>query len=125
MTIATVEASADHGAVCIRLCGEIDLGNVSTVEEQIYAAVSGRPIVVLVVSVDLTNLTYIDSVGTRLLFDLASHLRRLRIALKLIAPFESPARRLIQFSGLDFLHANRRCRKRRHWYYHSYTAGLK
>ena len=100
MTSATVEASADHGTVRIRLCGEIDLENVSTVDEQICAAVSGQP---TAVSVDLTNLTYIDSVGMRLLFDLASHLQKLRIALKLIAPFESPARRLIQFSGLDSL----------------------
>jgi anti-anti-sigma factor len=100
MTSATVEACADHGTVRIRLRGEIDLGNVSTVDEQICAAVSGQP---TAVSVDLTNLTYIDSVGMRLLFDLASHLQKMRIALKLIAPFESPARRLIQFSGLDSL----------------------
>ena len=100
MTIATVEASADHGAVRIRLSGEIDLENVSTVDEQICAAVSGQP---TGVSVDLTNLTYMDSAGIRLLFDLVSHLQKSNIALKLIAPFESPARRLIQFSGLDSL----------------------
>jgi len=100
MTIATVEASADHGAVRIRLSGEIDLENVSTVDEQICAAVSGQP---TGVSVDLTNLTYMDSGGMRLLFDLASHLQKSNIVLKLIAPFESPARRLIQFSGLDSL----------------------
>ena len=100
MTIATVEASADHGAVRIRLSGEIDLENVSTVDEQICAAVSGQP---TGVSVDLTNLTYLDSAGIRLLFDLVSHLQKSNIALKLIAPFESPARRLIQFSGLDSL----------------------
>ena len=44
-----------------------------------------------------------DSAGIRLLFDLASHLQKSNIALKLIAPFESSARRLIQFSGLDSL----------------------
>jgi anti-anti-sigma factor len=104
MTSATVEASADHGTVRIRLSGEIDLENVSTVAEQICAALSGQP---TVVSVDLTNLTYIDSVGIRLLFDLASHLQKSRIALKLIVPFGSPARRLIQFSGLDSLVALR------------------
>lgn len=100
MTIATVEASADHGAVRIRLSGEIDLENVSTVDEQICAAVSGQP---TGVSVDLTNLTYMDSAGIRLLFDLVSHLQKSNIALKLIAPFDSPAHRLIQFSGLDSL----------------------
>jgi anti-anti-sigma factor len=100
MTSATVQASADHGTVRIRLSGEIDRDNASTVDEQICAAVSGQP---TRVSVDLTNLTYMDSVGIRLLFDLASHLQKSNIALKLIAPCESPARRLIQFSGLDSL----------------------
>jgi len=100
MTSATVEASADQGTVHIHLSGEIDLENASTVDEQICAAVSGQP---TAVSVDLTNLTYVDSVGIRLLFDLASHLQKSNIALSLIAPFESPARRLIQFSGLGSL----------------------
>jgi anti-anti-sigma regulatory factor len=61
------------------------------------AAVSGQP---TGVSVDLTNLTYMDGAEIRLLFDLVSHLQESNIALKFIAPFESPARRLIQFSGL-------------------------
>jgi anti-anti-sigma factor len=100
MTIATVDASADHGAVRIRLSGEIDLANASTVDEQIRTAVAGQP---AAVSVDLTNLTYMDSVGVRLLFDLASHLKESHTALKLIAPFESPTRRLLEFSGLDSL----------------------
>jgi hypothetical protein len=52
MTSATVEASADHGTVRIRLCGEIDLENVATVDEQMCAAVSGQP---TGVSVDLTQ----------------------------------------------------------------------
>jgi stage II sporulation protein AA (anti-sigma F factor antagonist) len=55
------------------------------------------------VSVDLTHLTYMDSVGIRLLFDLASHLQKSHIALMVIAPFGSPARQLVQFSGLDSL----------------------
>jgi anti-anti-sigma factor len=57
MTSATVQASADHGTVHIRLSGEIDRDNASTVDEQICTAVSGQP---TVVSVDLTNLTYMD-----------------------------------------------------------------
>jgi stage II sporulation protein AA (anti-sigma F factor antagonist) len=100
MTIATVEASAGHGTVRIRLSGEIDLDNVSTIGEQIYAAVSGQP---TGVSVDLTHLTYMDSVGIRLLFDLTSHLQKSHIALTVTAPFGSPARQLVQFSGLDSL----------------------
>jgi anti-anti-sigma factor len=60
MTVATVDASTDNGSVHISLSGEIDLANASTVDEQIHAAVSGQP---TAVSVDLTNLTYMDSVG--------------------------------------------------------------
>jgi anti-anti-sigma regulatory factor len=41
MSVAVAEVSADNGSVWIRLSGEIDRANVSTVEEQIRAAVSG------------------------------------------------------------------------------------
>jgi hypothetical protein len=42
-----------------------------------------------------------DSVGIKLLFDLASNLQESNIALQFAAPFEAPTRRLIEFSGLD------------------------
>ena len=100
MTMATVEASADKGSVRISLGGEIDLANAETVEEQISVAVSGER---TAVSVDLSNLTYMDSVGIRLLFDLATDLQKSHIVLELVAPFETPARRLIEFSGIDSL----------------------
>ena len=54
-------------------------------------------------SVDLTNLTYMDSVGIRLLFDMASDLQKSHIVLELVAPFETPARCLIELSGIDSL----------------------
>jgi anti-anti-sigma factor len=72
MTVAVADVSADNGSVCIRLSGEIDRANVSAVEEQIRAAVSGQRIAV---SVDLVNVIYIDSTGKQLLFDLALLLR--------------------------------------------------
>jgi anti-anti-sigma factor len=100
MTVATVDASTDNGSVHISLSGEIDLANASTVDEQIHAAVSGQP---TAVSVDLTNLTYMDSVGIKLLFDLVSLLQESDIPLEIIAPFGAPTRRLIEFSGLDSL----------------------
>jgi anti-sigma B factor antagonist/stage II sporulation protein AA (anti-sigma F factor antagonist) len=78
MTVARVDASTDNGSVHINLIGEIDLANASTVEEQIHAAVSGQP---TAVSVDLTELTYMDSVGIKLLFELASNLQESNITL--------------------------------------------
>lgn len=68
MTVAMADASADNGSVHIRL-SEIDWANVSAVEEQIRAAVSSQH---AAVSADLVNVSYIDSTGKQLLFDLAS-----------------------------------------------------
>ena len=98
MTVAVADVSTDNGSVCIRLSGEIDRANVSAVEEQIRAAVSGQR---TAVSVDLVNVIYIDSTGKQLLFDLALLLQRSHIVLEIIVPFDSPIRRLIELAGLQ------------------------
>jgi anti-anti-sigma factor len=102
MTVATAEASADNGSIRIRLSGEIDRANVDAIEDQIRAAVSGKH---TKVSIDLTNVIYIDSTGKRLLFDLASHVQESHLVLELIVPFDSAIRRLIELSGLQSLAA--------------------
>jgi anti-anti-sigma factor len=100
MTMATVKTSAESGSIRIRLSGEIDLANVAAVEEEILAVVPDQP---AAVSVDLTDLTYIDSAGIRILFNLATQLQALRIMLELIVPLDSPTRRLIEVSGFESL----------------------
>ncbi|HEU0128090.1 MAG TPA: STAS domain-containing protein [Pseudonocardiaceae bacterium] len=97
---ARVEAHAEDGAMHIAVSGEIDLANAAAVEEQIREAISHQP---KTVSVDLTDLTYMDSAGIRILFILASRLKPLRIILKLIVPLDSPTRRLIELSGFESL----------------------
>ncbi len=104
MTAASVQATAEDGSMHITLSGEIDLANVETVEDEIRAAISHQP---TAVSVDLTNLSYLDSAGIRMLFALASRLRALRIVLELIVPLDSPTRRLIELSGFESLAALR------------------
>jgi anti-anti-sigma factor len=98
MTAARVESSADGGSIRIRLSGEIDLANAAAVEDQIRAALTPQP---SAVSVDLTDLTYLDSTGMRILYGLASRLQALRIVLELIVPLSSPTRRLIELSGFE------------------------
>ena len=100
MTAASVQATAEDGSMHITLSGEIDLANVETVEDEIRAAISHQP---TAVSVDLTNLSYLDSAGIRMLFALASRLRALRIVLELIVPLHSPPRRLIELSRSESL----------------------
>ena len=100
MTVATVEVSAERGLLRIILSGEIDLANAAVVEQEIFAALSDQP---TSVSVDLTDLTYMDSVGLRILFDMASQLKESGIVLELVAPLHSPARQLIDISGFESL----------------------
>lgn len=100
MTVAAVQTSAESESIRIRLSGEIDLANAATVEGKILAAVPDR---VRAVSVDLTDLSYMDSAGIRILFTLASRLHQLRIMLELIVPRDSSTRRLIELSGFESL----------------------
>ncbi|MGH4006811.1 MAG: STAS domain-containing protein [Pseudonocardiaceae bacterium] len=104
MTAAKVEASAEDGSMHIAVSGEIDLANAAVVEDELRAAVSHQP---TAVSVDLTELSYLDSAGVRILFGLASRLQALRIVLELIVPLDSPTRRLIELSGFESLAAIR------------------
>jgi anti-anti-sigma factor len=101
---ARVETHAEDGSMHIALSGEIDLANAAAVEDEIREAVSHQP---SAVSVDLTDLTYLDSAGIRILFTLASRLKPLRIVLELIVPLDSPTRRLIELSGFESLAALR------------------
>ena len=102
MTVTVAEVSADHGSVCIRLSGEIDRANVSAVDEQIRAAVSGQR---TAVSVDLAEVSYLDSTGKQLLFDLALRLKESNIVLEVVVSFDSSTRRLIELSGLQSIAA--------------------
>jgi len=77
------EVSADNGSVCIRLSGEIDRANVSAVEDQIRAAVFGQR---SAVSVNPANVSYLDSTGKQLLFDLALGAQEAHIVLEIIVP---------------------------------------
>lgn len=104
MTAVKVECSAENGSMHISLSGEIDLANAAVVEDEIRSAVSSQP---SAVSVDLTDLSYIDSSGIRILYGLASRLQALRIVLELIVPLESPTRRLIELSGFESIAALR------------------
>ncbi|MDQ3765434.1 MAG: STAS domain-containing protein [Actinomycetota bacterium] len=100
MTTAAVQTSAENGSIRIRLSGEVGLANVATVEEEIINSVPDQA---TAVSVDLTDLTYMDSAGVSILFSLATQLQKLQITLELIVPLDSPTRRLIELSGFESL----------------------
>jgi anti-anti-sigma factor len=99
VTTAHVDATVDDDGRHVRfaLTGEVDLSNAASVQETLLRAISNEA---TTVSVDLGAVEYLDSAGLRLLYALAGRLHTLQIALELIVPFDSPARRVVELAGL-------------------------
>jgi anti-anti-sigma factor len=100
VTAAQVEAEVDGGSVRIAVAGEVDLANAATVESQIVGEITNQ---VTEVTLDLGDVAYIDSAGMRILFSLVPRLAGSQIALELVVPLDSPARRVLELSGLASL----------------------
>lgn len=100
MTDATVKAETRNGVVHIMVVGEVDMANADLVADEIRSAVTNQA---TAVAVDLADVTYLDSAGLRLLFDLAVRLPTLQITLEILAPPGSASRRVIEMSGLTEL----------------------
>ncbi|GHF16212.1 anti-sigma factor antagonist [Amycolatopsis deserti] len=98
MTAATIDADNDGGHVLLRVSGEIDLANATTVQDQIFSAIGNDA---MRVSIDLTDVTYLDSSGLRVLFTLAGRLKVLQMELDLVVAPASPVRRVLEMSGFE------------------------
>lgn len=97
MTGASVAVDHAEDAVRIALSGEIDLANIGTVEAELLGAITNQLVDVVV---DLTDLSYVDSAGLRVLFQLAARLETLQTAFHLVVPPDSPVRKVIDLSGI-------------------------
>lgn len=97
MTDAVVKVADRDGLVEIVLGGEIDLANAKRVGQVISGAITNRTSATVV---DLTDVTYLDSAGLHMLFELAARLPTLQIALELVAPVGSQVRRAMELCGL-------------------------
>ena len=107
MTAANVDIHTKDGCVRIAISGEIDLANAADVKDHILAAASNQA---TAMSIDLTDLTYMDSTGLQILFRVAERIEDLQIPLELIAPPDSNARLVIVYSGLESLAQLRSCK---------------
>ncbi|GAB3565069.1 STAS domain-containing protein [Amycolatopsis endophytica] len=98
MTAANIAAEADGGHVLLTVSGEIDLANAQLVQDQIYAAIDNDAVRV---SIDLSEVSYLDSSGLRVLFTLAGRLKVLQMRLDLAVAPASPVRRVLEMSGFE------------------------
>ena len=98
MTGVDVKVEAAGESVRVILVGDVDLANVEMVAAEVHAAITNQ---VTAATVDLSNVGYLDSAGLRVLFELAVRLPTLQIALTLVSPAGSPARRVVDMSGLS------------------------
>jgi anti-anti-sigma factor len=96
--LAEFELEEIDSTLVARLRGEVDLSNVSDLRAQLVAAVS-HDFDTLVL--DLTETTYLDSTGVRLLFELAERLHGRRQQLHLAVADEALVRRVIVLTQLD------------------------
>jgi anti-anti-sigma factor len=95
--LARLELSGDD-VVVARLSGEIDMSNANEVGDELSSAV---PNTALGLVLDLTALTYLDSSGVHLVFDLAERLRRRQQQLRVVVPAGAPIRRVLRIVELD------------------------
>jgi len=79
-----------------RLSGEIDMSNVRAIEDRIGGSVSNKAFAVVV---DLSDVTYLDSAGIRLLFQLDSRVQSRQQRLVIVVPLGSAINRTLEASG--------------------------
>ncbi len=79
------------------LDGDIDMANVGAVEREIAAGVSNE---VYSIVLDLSGVTYLDSAGIRLLYQLNSQLAGRRRRFAIVVPEISLVRRTLEAAGI-------------------------
>jgi anti-anti-sigma factor len=95
--LVQVHTRQDGSVPVCEVRGELDASNVEYVREQILdAATSEAPGMVI----DLTETTYLDSAGVRILFELARRLRSRRQELRIAVPTDGIVRRVLVLTAL-------------------------
>jgi stage II sporulation protein AA (anti-sigma F factor antagonist) len=90
----------DHGGdvVVARLEGEIDAANALELR---FALAARLPSTASVLALDLSGVSYLDSSGIELLFELSRSLAARRQTIRLIVPETAPIRRVLELSSVE------------------------
>lgn len=95
--LADVALEVDSGTVVAHVRGEVDLSNVDDVRNVLIDAVSHESECLVL---DLTDTTYLDSTGVRLLFELAERLQGRRQELRLVINEGALVHRVVMLTEL-------------------------
>jgi anti-anti-sigma factor len=96
--LADVTLEPDGDNVVAHVHGEVDLSNVDDVRSVLIEAVSHESECLVL---DLTDTTYLDSTGVRLLFELAERLQGRRQELRLVVNEDAMVHRVIVLTQLN------------------------
>ncbi len=94
---ATLRIHGGAPVVVASMAGEIDLANADTGEERIVAGVPNEADRLIL---DLSEVTYLDSAGVRLILGVNERLHLRRQELRLVVPSTAPIQRLIEITRL-------------------------
>jgi anti-anti-sigma factor len=94
------ETHLDHhdSVGIVTLTGEMDIVRAQELRERLLGAVRNEDLGLVV---DLTNTTYIDSVGVSLLFELAERLSERQLRLAVVVPETGLVERVLKIVNLD------------------------
>lgn len=90
--LAELDVSQRGGVVVARIVGEIDSSNAIDLRLALIERLSNTTTALVI---DLSRVTYIDSPGIQLLFDLGRHLADRRQSLRLVVGEDAPTRRVL------------------------------
>ncbi|HLA25459.1 MAG TPA: STAS domain-containing protein [bacterium] len=98
MTVASVRVQLVDGVPVATVTGEVDIVNAGEIGGQLFAAAPNSATGLIV---DLTGVSYLDSRGVHLLFELANRLRMRHQGLHLVVPPRALIRRVLLLTHVD------------------------
>jgi anti-sigma B factor antagonist len=96
--LAELKFETTENVVVGRVAGEIESVNAQEMSTALAAQLTSDRAGLVI---DLSRVTYLDSAGIELLFDLARRLRTHRQWLRLVVPVDAPMRRVLELCDID------------------------
>jgi anti-anti-sigma factor len=95
--LAELDFETAGNVIVGRVAGEIESVNAQEMSTALAARLTSE---VAGLVIDLSQVTYLDSAGIELLFDLARRLRTHRQRLRLVLPVDAPMRRVLELCDI-------------------------